>query len=134
MEREIYLEKNEPDLKEGVIYLRFISDTGEVQDIEDENFKQDLDEISSHESYINMCYFFLEKDMNRGKIPNLRVFTFGGSLFKLTDLDYILGFKNIDGIAKEIGDDGLEILPNIRYLVKLQEARAVEVNQLPKYT
>lgn len=134
MEREIYLEKNEPDLKEGVIYLRFISDTGEVHDIEDENFKQDLDEISSHESYINMCYFFLEKDMNRGKIPNLRVFTFGGSLFKLTDLDYILGFKNIDGIAKEIGDDGLEILPNIRYLVKLQEARAVEVNQLPKYT
>ncbi len=113
MEKESNLEKNGAHLNKGIVYLRFINDSGQVRDLVDGNFSADINEaIYSLNSYIDMRYFFLEKDMKRGRIPNLRIFKFNGIEYKITNISMQSslesGFRGTSGEAKQIDDSRSE--------------------------
>jgi len=100
MEREkSFIEKIIDPLKEGIIYLEVVDETGKGKLREDINFASDMQDLASGNGYTDADYFFLERDIQRGMVPRARVFAFDGVLYRLSG--FFIDNKN-SAVAKEI--------------------------------
>ena len=126
MEREFEDLQQEQSLREGLIYKRFIRDDGKVEDVYDNLFPHIITTAAVSFYPVNIAVFFTEVDMG-SEVPNLRVFRFQETTYKLVDIPFdgwVTGFR---GVAEALSGENA----GIRYGIEMSLFKVIRVMALP---